>query len=236
MVTSQGGLDEILEGMSAGADDYLVKPLDSDDLQARLIAAARVTSLHRQLAEQRTELEALNHELTAIARRDPLTGLGNRRALAGGPRAARSAGHPLRAPLLHGAARRRPLQVVQRHATATRPATRSCRPSRAQLKEQARGGDALYRYGGEEFLCIFPEQSLGHRHDRGRAHADSLKRLAIPHADNPLGVLTISAGLAMLDPDHTRSASEVLKEADDALYRAKQLGRNRVEQPDTQPA
>ena len=67
--------------MSAGADDYLVKPLDSDDLQARLIAAARVTSLHRQLADQRIELEQLNDELTAIARRDPLTGLGNRRAL-----------------------------------------------------------------------------------------------------------------------------------------------------------
>ena len=75
MVTSQGGHEEILEGMSAGADDYLLKPLDSDDLQARLIAAARVTSLHRQLAAQRIELERLNDELTAIARRDPLTGL-----------------------------------------------------------------------------------------------------------------------------------------------------------------
>ena len=50
MVTSHGALDEVLEGMSAGADDYLVKPLDPDDLQARLIPAARVTALHRQLA------------------------------------------------------------------------------------------------------------------------------------------------------------------------------------------
>ena len=81
MVTSQVGHDEILEGMSAGADDYLLKPLDSDDLQARLIAAARVTAVHRQLGRQRIELERLNNELTAIARRDPLTGLGNRRAL-----------------------------------------------------------------------------------------------------------------------------------------------------------
>jgi len=63
MVTGQGGLEQVLEGMSAGADDYLVKPLDVEDLQARLIAAARVTSLHHQLADQRTELERLNRRL-----------------------------------------------------------------------------------------------------------------------------------------------------------------------------
>ena len=81
MVTRHGALDEIIEGMSAGADDYLVKPLDPDKLEARLIAASRVTSLHGQLDQQRTELERLNQELTAISRRDPLTGLGNRMAL-----------------------------------------------------------------------------------------------------------------------------------------------------------
>ena len=58
------------------------------------------------------------------------------------------------------------------------------------------------------------------------------ERLAIPHHDAPLGVLTVSAGLAVPDPAHTRPAIEVLKEADDALYRAKRLGRNRVEHGD----
>jgi len=63
MVTGQSGRKQVIEGMIAGADDYLVKPLDSEDLHARLIAAARVTSLHRQLGAQRTELERLNHRL-----------------------------------------------------------------------------------------------------------------------------------------------------------------------------
>ncbi len=81
MVTTQGGADEILEGMSAGVDDYLVKPLDSDSLQARLIAAARVTAEHRHLADERNELEHINQDLAALARCEPLTGLGNRRAL-----------------------------------------------------------------------------------------------------------------------------------------------------------
>jgi diguanylate cyclase (GGDEF)-like protein len=53
--------------------------------------------------------------------------------------------------------------------------------------------------------------------------------LAIEHVNNPPGILTISAGVAQLDLNHTRSMSEVLKEADEALYRAKDLGRNRVE-------
>jgi len=230
MVTSHGNLDEILEGMSAGADDYLVKPLDSEDLQARLVGAARVTSLHRKLAEQQTELERLNDELTAMARRDPLTGLGNRRALD------------------------EDLELLE--ARVTRYGHRYCmalldvdhfksyndtyghqagdqilQTVAAQLEAQARGGDALYRYGGEEFLCIFPEQSLSNGFMAVERMRIGLQRLAIPHTDNPLGVLTISAGLAMLDPGHARAASEVLKEADEVLYRAKQLGRNRVEQP-----
>lgn len=235
MVTSQGGHDEVLEGMNAGADDYLIKPLDPDDLQAHLIAASRVTSLHQQLAEQRTQLEGLNQELAAIARRDPLTGLRNRRAL------------------------EEDLDLLE--ARVTRYGHRYCmalldvdlfksyndtyghlagdqilQTVASKLQEQARGGDSLYRYGGEEFLCIFPEQSLATGTLAVERMRISLKRLAVPHIESPFGVLTISAGMSMMDPGHTRSATEVLKEADEALYRAKQLGRNRVEQPVGQPA
>jgi two-component system chemotaxis response regulator CheY len=228
MVTSHGNVDEILEGMSAGADDYLVKPLNQDDLRARLIAAARVTSLHEQLATQQTQLEGLNTELIAIARRDPLTGLSNRRALKEDlelleARAARY-GHRYCMAVLdvdhfkayndsygHQAGD----QILQAVA--------------ATLKDQARSGDALYRYGGEEFLCIFPEQSLATGAQAVERMRAGLEGLAIAHAGSPIGVLTFSAGLAVLDPGATRSTSEVLKEADEALYRAKQHGRNRVE-------
>jgi two-component system chemotaxis response regulator CheY len=228
MVSGQRLVDEILEGMTAGADDYLIKPLDPDDLQARLIAASRVTSLHQQLAEQRTQLESLNEELAAIARHDPLTGLGNRRAL------------------------QEDLELLE--ARVSRYGHRYCmalidvdhfksyndtyghqagdevlRSVAEQLTACARTGDALYRYGGEEFLCIFPEQSMPsgtHAVDRMRV---GVQDLSLPHGSNPFGVLTVSAGLAMLDPENIRPASAVIKEADVALYRAKQLGRNRVE-------
>jgi two-component system chemotaxis response regulator CheY len=68
IVTSQSSRDQMFEGMSAGADDYLVKPLDADELELRLIAAARVTSLHRQLAHQRTK-SASDAPREAVVRR-----------------------------------------------------------------------------------------------------------------------------------------------------------------------
>ena len=78
-------------------------------------------------------------------------------------------------------------------------------------------------------MCIFPEQSLGAGTQAVQRMRKAVERLAVPHVKNPVGVLTISAGLAVLDPEAPRSASEVFKDADDGLYRAKDLGRNRVE-------
>jgi two-component system, cell cycle response regulator len=228
MVTSHGALAEVLEGMGAGADDYLLKPLDPDDLQARLIPAARITALHRQLTHQQVELEDLNNELTGIARRDQLTGLGNRRAMQEDldlleGRVTRY-GHSYCMGLLDVDYFKSYNDVYGHQA-----GDRVLQAVAAQLKEQARGGDALYRYGGEEFLCIFPEQSLASGTLAVERMRTGLEQLAIPHEANRLGVLTLSAGLAMLDPANAKSASEVLKQADEALYRAKELGRNRVE-------
>ncbi|MBV8951496.1 MAG: response regulator, partial [Actinobacteria bacterium] len=78
LVTSLGEQGHVVEGMEAGADDYLTKPLDPFAVQTRLIAAARVTSLHHQLREFQTQLEGLNAQLADQARTDPLTSLGNR--------------------------------------------------------------------------------------------------------------------------------------------------------------
>ena len=228
MVTGQGGKDRILEGMAAGADDYLVKPLDPDVLQARLIGAARVTALHHQLAHHRSELEGLNSELTAIARRDPLTGLGNRRAL--------QEDLDLLEARVSRYSHRYCLAVLDvdhfksyNDTYGHQAGDQVLQDVAAKLKDEVRSGDALYRYGGEEFLCIFPEQSLDSGTEAVQRMRLGLEALAIPHAGNPRGVLTISAGLAVLDPSHDRSVTKVLKEADEALYRAKQLGRNRVE-------
>lgn len=199
IVSGLGATDQIVEGMKAGADDYLPKPLVLEDLRFRLIAAARVTALHRKLAQQRTELESLNHELAATALRDPLTGLGNRRALEEdldqlGARASRY-GHRYCIALLDVDHFKSYNDTYGHQAGDAALQTVA-----AHLKEEARDGDALYRYGGEEFLCVFPEQSLGMATVAAERMRAGLERLAVPHTTDPLGVLTLSAGLAVLDP------------------------------------
>jgi diguanylate cyclase (GGDEF)-like protein len=106
-----------------------------------------------------------------------------------------------------------------------------------QLKDQIRSGESLYRYGGDELLCIFPEQSLNMANVAVERMRVAVQGLAILHPANPGGgVITLSAGLTVMNPDQLRSVREVLKDADEALYRAKNLGRNRVERVASRPA
>jgi two-component system chemotaxis response regulator CheY len=228
MVTRQGRRAQVVEGMTAGADDYLVKPLDRAALGARLLAAERVTVLHRQLSDQRAQLEETNLELAAMTLRDPLTGLPNRRALHDD------------LDLLEA----RVARYGQRYCIALldvdhfktyndtyghQAGDRVLQAVARELRSQARRGDVVYRYGGEEFLCVFPEQTLATAAIAVERMRSGVEGLAVSHADGLVATVRISAGLAMFDPEHKRPVEEVLKDADDALYRAKQLGRNRVE-------
>ena len=229
MITAKGAAAAVLEGMNAGADDYLLKPLDGEDLQARLVAAARVTGLHRELAAQRRDLEGLNQELTTIARRDSLTGLWNRRALDEDlltleARVIRY-GHSYALGILDIDHFKAYNDIFGHQA-----GDQILRAVAARLNEDARSGDVLYRYGGEEFLCLLPEQSpasAGRALERMRA---GIEELGIEHPGATSGRLTISAGLSVLHGATATTSISALQEADVALYRAKALGRNRVEQ------
>jgi two-component system, cell cycle response regulator len=235
MLSVNGTSGDIFEGMTAGADDYLVKPLNIDDLQARLVVAARVTALHAELAQQRTELEGLNQDLASIVRRDPLTGVGNRLALQEDldllDEQMKRYGEGYCMALLDVDLFKSYNDTYGHLAGDT-----ALHAVAMQLTAEARSGDTIYRYGGEEFLCILPEQSMASGALAVQRMRTAVERLAVLHVNNPRGVLTISAGLAIQDPDHPRPAGEVFKEADDGLYRAKKLGRNRVEQAEPRPS
>ena len=227
-LTALGDKEHLLEGMQAGADDYLAKPLDREQLQVRLIAASRVNSLHRQLNEQKMKLENLNRELFATSRRDPLTRLGNRlrlrEDLATLSARAERYGHSYCA-ILCDIDYFKAYNDHYGHLAGDGVLEKVAEVISGNL----RTGDSAYRYGGEEFLIILPEQSL----ESASIAAERLRRgiedLAIAHeAKTPPGVVTISLGLAMLQPDEKKPAETLLKEADAALYKAKQAGRNRI--------
>jgi diguanylate cyclase (GGDEF)-like protein len=218
----------VLTGMLAGADDYLTKPLDRDELQVKLVAAARVTALHRQLAAHKAELERLNQQLFTQARRDPLTGLGNRLQLGEDLDVLRARveryGHSYSIVLCD-------VDCFKRYNDSYGHLAGDdvLRRVGQLIAHHSRGGDTAYRYGGEEFLLILPEQSVASATIVVERLRHAVEGLAIPHCTNTAAaVVTISAGLAALVPGEPRSVDSVLQGADTALYRAKEAGRNSI--------
>ena len=219
---------EVLEGMHEGADDYLTKPLDLDELRARLIAAERVTSLHRRLGEQAQALERSNQALFEIARTDPLTGLGNRLLMSETLKAlqARAAryGHPY-AVALCDLDRFKAYNDLLGHLEGDH----ALRTVATLLKDAIRDTDSVYRYGGEELLVVLPEQTL----DSAALAGERLRRavaaagLAHPH-NPPHGIVTLSIGIAACEDASAGDFETIIAQADAALYEAKRAGRNRV--------
>jgi two-component system chemotaxis response regulator CheY len=220
--------EHALVGVQAGADDYLTKPLDPRDLKMCLIAAERVISVHRGLAEKTAELERANRELYESARTDPLTRVGNRLRLHEDldqldSRVARY-GHTYSVAMCD-------LDHFKAYNDALgHPAGDAALRALADiLKRHCRESDSVYRYGGEEFAIIMPEQSLGGAATAMERLRLAVERAAIAHpASRTAPILTISVGVAERRLDDANTAA-ALNRADAALYEAKQAGRNRVQ-------
>jgi diguanylate cyclase (GGDEF)-like protein len=91
-----------------------------------------------------------------------------------------------------------------------------------------RTGDVVARYGGEEFVLLTQVTDAQAAFSAADALREALHDLALPHAASPLGVVTVSIGLAVRVPSANESADSLLQHADDMLYQAKANGRNRT--------
>jgi diguanylate cyclase (GGDEF)-like protein len=96
------------------------------------------------------------------------------------------------------------------------------------LLSRSRREDVACRYGGEEFVLIFPDAPLETTTRRAEQLREEARSLQVQHHGHPLGNVTISAGVAAF-PEHGSTAATLLRAADEALYRAKTEGRDRVE-------
>lgn len=181
------------------------------------------------LRQMQAQLEIANRQLEALSMTDGLTSLANRRSF----------DQALEREWARCQRQKRPLALIlldvdwfklfnDRYGHLAGDAC--LRQVAAALRESVRRStDLPARYGGEEFALISEVNSLQNAVVLAELIRQNVRARAIPHADGQEGLLTISLGVAVLTPDPELSARSLLKAADQALYRAKDGGRDRVE-------
>jgi len=225
LLTARGQKEDIVEGLEAGADDYVTKPFDPYELRARLRAGRRIVELQEQLLQAR---EALRDQ----ASRDPLTDLWNhgtildilRKEMA---RASRTHG-PLAIAMID-VDRFKLINDTYGHLAGDAVLREASR----RLRGAMRTYDSLGRYGGDEFLAVVPgcdPAAAARFAENFRARIDR-KALETPDGLIPM---TLSLGVVALDDVRDVKAETLVRVADAALYRAKIAGRNRMALATTQ--
>jgi two-component system chemotaxis response regulator CheY len=226
LVTGKSGKVHFIEGMRAGADDYITKPVDLDELEVRLEVSRRAVMIQRRGDANSSALRRKSDHNYRSARTDPLTGVSNRLELKEDLEAlaSRARRHPYSAAICDIDSFKAYNDRFG-HLAGDEALRRIARTIRAALRRS----DGFYRYGGEEFLAILPEQALVEGTggmDRARQGVEDLRIPHAPEASTPF--VTISVGVAELSPNFNGRIEDWLRRADTALYSAKNLGRNRV--------
>ncbi|HEV2423349.1 MAG TPA: diguanylate cyclase [Terriglobia bacterium] len=219
LLTAKTQEKDLIEGLRAGADDYLTKPFSPAELRARLFAGERIVAVQQQLTSAR---EALREE----AIRDPLTGLFNRRYLE------EVLGRELRR-ARHGDQHLSVLMLDLDHFKNFND-LHGHAAGDAVLKEvgmlldsHTRREDVVCRYGGEEFVLILPGAPLSVSLRRADDLRQAVRECSPEWQGKALGSLTVSTGIACC-PEHGTTPEELLGAADQAMYRAKREGRDCV--------
>jgi len=220
LCTARNQPEDIVKGLSAGADDYITKPYNIRELEARIKIGKRILNLQHKLL-------SVQDELRSIAVHDGLTGLLNRREIS----------RILEERCIQSQREQRPLGVIMLdidHFKAINdrlghPAGDAVLQEAARrIRTCLRPYDKVGRYGGEEFLLILP----GCDHERTRKIAERVRRSisASPiDAGDGKPAITASLGCMVAGPGEGVTPAAALRRSDAALYRAKAKGRDRVE-------
>lgn len=227
-LSGHGSDENLWRGIEAGGDDYLIKPVSPLVLGAKLRAMQRLVAMRQRLVAMSHDLQVANEKLQRLAEIDELTGLHNRRGLEARLQqevaAARREQSPLTVLLvdvdhfkiyndklghLHGDV------CLREVAKALRD---SCHRPR----------DSAARYGGEEFALILPNTPRSGAMMFARVLQSLLEGRQLEHPGSPVHrFVTLSGGITTCIPDDNTTAADLLLRADEALYAAKEQGRNR---------
>ena len=220
LLTSQHRDEDLVIGMEAGADDYIIKPFKHNELRVRLRAGRRIIELQNELLAAREILyaKATHDSLTSLLNHEEILGILDREL-------ARSERDGLCVSIImvdidHFK------QVNDTYGHLAGDAV--LRIIARKMNAMMRMYDSIGRYGGEEFLVILPECCM----ECAVAFAQRLcSYISSNIIDTPDGMIpvTISLGVADSGKGGVQDAQSLVKAADDALYKAKKNGRNRVE-------
>ncbi|MEO8372767.1 MAG: diguanylate cyclase [Candidatus Solibacter sp.] len=216
LLTARTEAQDLIEGMDAGADDYLTKPFNAQELRVRLRAGHRILNLQEELMRTR---EALRQQAT----HDGLTGLFNRTTILEklDDELARSqrSGEPVGL-LMVDIDRFKLINDTRGHLVGDAV----LREVAQRLRTTARRYDSVGRYGGEEFLVVLPGCDMDAASAQAERMRASVGNIPCSSSGKPVPI-TASLGISCTPP----SAPEFLiRDADDALYEAKAGGRNRA--------
>jgi len=219
---------DFTKAIESGGDDYLVKPVGRIVLAAKIRALQRLDEMRRKLTELSNELTASNRRLEQISHSDGLTGVANRRFFDS--------------------------FIAQHVALAARQKTNlslalcdvdyfkkyndhyghlsgdECLRRVAQVLSGSciRATDLVARYGGEEFALVLPDTHRTGAAQHIRNVRQALANAAIEHKGSDISpFVTLSIGITAFTPGKDTKAEDLIARADEALYRAKEAGRNR---------
>lgn len=217
----------VADGIAAGGDDYLTKPVHPLVLEAKLHAMQRLARMQRELHTITQELQRTNAELQRQAVHDALTGLLNRRGF----------NEQLQEAIAVCRSTCKPLTVMicdvdhfkqYNDALGHQSGDDCLRTIGSMLRQLARRPlDSVARYGGEEFALVLPDTPRSGARTLAHAITRVFAGAALPHPNSPTAPhVTLSGGFITCEPDWASSPDQLLRLADEALYSAKSKGRN----------
>jgi diguanylate cyclase (GGDEF)-like protein len=220
--------EDLARGIEVGGDDYIMKPVGSVVVQAKVRAMYRLVQMQRALVKLAGQLNDANQELQRLSMTDGLTGIANRRMFD------ESLAREWRRCLRH----KKPMSIVMLDVDwfkkyndryGHQDGDECLRAVAGELARAApRPSDLVARYGGEEFVMILgdtEEDGALWVANRIRQHVDDLM---LPHKDSLFGHVTVSCGVSSVIPSNDLSVEALVKSADNALFLSKNQGRNTV--------